>query len=202
MVVLLVDLEISLSLLLKVKWPKHSPHLVEESVCLLRGNSISSWRLHKSTGIKEWYIEILLNLIDALVDSSILSINKPSFDDIADFWINCFIKGDESTVAMHLVVGKLTLVKRCFVHGSAHSLLSSVGLLVEVVFVDDCDWHFGIDGEHLLDPVRLEVEGASDERQKAGELSGGLRCVKALKLCDEAGVDDVGEHLVGDLLSG
>jgi hypothetical protein len=29
-----------------------------------------------------------------------------------------------------------------------------------------------------------------------------LRCVKALKLSDEAGVDDVGEHLVGDLLSG
>lgn len=74
--------------------------------------------------------------------------------------------------------------------------------MVEVVLVDDLDWHLGVDGEHLLDPVGLEVEGASDERQKAGELSGGLGRVEALELRDEAGVDDVGEHLVGDFLSG
>ena len=106
---------------MQVEWPKHTPHFVEESIGLLSGNSISSWRLHKTAGSKQWRIEILLDLIDALVDGGVLAIDKPSFEDGAGSWVDGLINGDESTVAVHLVVGELALVERGGVEGSAHA---------------------------------------------------------------------------------
>jgi hypothetical protein len=104
---------------------------------------------------------------------------------------------------MDLILRKLTFIHSCLVKTSSHACLLPVGVhLSKVILVNDLDGIGGVDGEHLLDPVGLEVEvgWASDVGQKAGELSGVLRGVKTLKLRDEAGVDDVGEDLVGDFL--
>jgi hypothetical protein len=73
--------------------------------------------------------------------------------------------------------------------------------LAKVVFIDDRNIHGGVEGEELLDPVLLEVEWTPGGRQEAGELSGGLRSVETTELVDETCLDNVGAHLVGNLMA-
>ena len=104
---------------------------------------------------------------------------------------------------MDLTFVELTFVQARFVEQSSKTLSLSIGIhLTKVVLINDCDGNLGVDGEHLLDPVRLETEWAPHERQKAGELGRGLRRIEAVKLRDEARVNNMGHDLVGDLITG
>jgi len=104
---------------------------------------------------------------------------------------------------MHLILHKLPFIHGRLIKHSSHSCLLPIRIhLCKIILINNLDRAGGIDGEHLLNPVFLEVEvgGASDEREEAGELGGVLRGVEALELRDEGGVDDVGQDLVGNFL--
>lgn len=178
-----------------------APVLVEESVHFLHGSLLFRWRSDELAWIDQRCFEVLFKLVHRLVGGFVLALQEVAFLHSALGFV-VGIQRDQATISVEDVFLKLAIVQHCFVKLSAETLSLSCGIhLAEVGLVDDCDFDTGVDGEQLLYPVRLEVEWASDESQEAGELRGGLRCIEIIELVDQARLDNMCAHLVGDFLT-